>query len=146
MDNFSEVVKVFYSEAQNAALQDSFKEFYELYSAPKVEKVLFVTKSSYQRFLNRSMRERTPYESAKKFSEIIFNASNNSFEVMSSICTFKFPSGREMSLTEYLDKPNGIVKSVILKDSLSPDLSFSSYLYAEGKVLEEFLSEKGQLV
>lgn len=145
MEGVSEVVLVRFNPAQNSTLENNLKEFYHLEVSPKCSKDLFVTKESYQKFLNGKMKERTPYEPIKSlennFSSFGFDETNYPFLVSYTKIQFKFPSGRTMSLTEYLDKPNGITKSVELVDTGGTNLSLTSYIQAEGEVVDRFLAE-----
>ena len=137
-----EVVKVAYTARQNEALTQNFKTFYKLEDSPSVEKDLFVDKKSYQQYLHKKMRERTPYESDKKFSEMGFDEQNFPFSVVYSRIAFNFPNDRTIRLTEYLDNPNGITKSVELSDSCGENLTFSSYIQAEAEVVTRYLALK----
>lgn len=141
MFNIAEVVKVSFSDAQNLSLQTAFKEFYRLLEVPKIKKTLFIDKSSYQKFLNKQLRDRTPYQPDKPFSQYSFNEQNLPFLVVHSKIEFLFPSGREISLTEYLDEPNGLTKSVDLHDTNGESASFERYTHAEAEVLNRFLEE-----
>lgn len=148
MDSVLELVKVEYSEAQNNALREALKAFYRLADAPKVEKALYVAKSSYQSFLRGQLKQRTPFQSDRPFSSFAFDETKYPFDVVYSKISFKFPSDRTITLTEYLAVPNGLTKSVELSDSDGiklEKLSFDKYLHAESEVINRFLAETTKL-
>lgn len=75
----------------------------------------------------------------KKFSDYEFDSTSLPFFVIYTETKFTFPSGRHITLTESLEKPNGLTESVELSDSDGEFMRFKSYLHAEGEVLNRFL-------
>lgn len=151
MNDLAEVVKVACSREQNEALEGALANFYKVAVTPKVEKAYFVLKDSYTKFLRTKMRERTPYEGAKNFSELQFNDKSLPFLVSYSQITFKFPSGRAVILTEHLSEPNGTTQAVALADSGGINCNYfvseetpNPYLLAESEVIARFLEEIGE--
>ena len=132
-----EQMAVKFSAAQNKQLEDALVTHYKLDYAPKISKELHVSKESYTRFINKTMRARTPYESDKNFAE--FKADDFRFDVLGSKIVFKMMPTREISLLEILDKPNGLTESVKLEDSGGESVSFDSYLKAEEEIISRFL-------
>lgn len=142
MTDFVEVAKVPLSAQQNFDLAKAFVEFYGLTPPyPKLEKSLFTTKKDYQKHLHKLLREQSPYEPRKAFGEAPIDVSNTPFPVIRSLVTFVFPSGREVSIEEVLDAPNGVTKSVSLRDSSGENKEFERYIHAEAEVVSRFLGE-----
>lgn len=141
MDGVQEVVKVAYSGAQNAKLAQGLGAYYKLSLTPIINKELYVEKDSYKRFLSAKMRERTPFQAARAFSDFTFNEAESPFSVTHSKISFTFPSGRAVTLTEYLSEPNGTTKTVELADSGGKPLTFDSYFHAESEVVSRFIAE-----
>lgn len=143
MNGFEEAVLVRYSAPQNQVLRSAFQNFYRLSSSPLVEKDIFVEKGSYQTFLRSKLKQRTPFEAVKTFADYAFDEKALPFRLLYSTCRFKFPSGRVLSLTEYLDKPDGVTKEVVLENEKGVKLNFSSYSHAEAEVVAQFIDEMG---
>jgi hypothetical protein len=141
VEQVQEVVLVRYTAAQNKAQTDMTYDFYKLPEKIDVSKDLFVTKASYQKYLNAQMRQRTPYQADKKFSDFSPSEQNFPFLVSYTKVYYTFPSGRKLTLTEYLTEPNGLTKSVELEDSGGEKSTYNKFLDAEVEVIERFLAE-----
>lgn len=141
MEGVQEVVLVRYTAAQNESQTAQTKAFYHLEKPLLISKDLFVTKDSYQKYLHSKLRQRTPYEADKKFSEYHVNETNFPFFVSYTKVYYKFPSGRTLTLTENLTEPNGLTKSVELTDSGGESSNYNRFIDAEVEVIERFLAE-----
>lgn len=142
MENVLETVLVRFTNAQNEACSANTRAFYKLDGSIEVSKDLYVTKDSYQKYLHAKLRERTPYEKDKKFSEFGYDTQNYPFDVSYTKVSYKFPSGRILTLTEILTEPNGLTKLVELTDSDGESSNFKTFMEAEVEVIDRFLSEE----
>lgn len=146
MEGHTERMMMRLTPDQNVQLEGAFKEFYQLDSSPRIEKTLMVSKSSFTRSLNQRLKGRTPFESSNPIKESQNPNLNRAVEVISYQVEFKFPSGRTVTLTEELDKPNGITKLVNLVDSDGIPLKFTKFIEAESEVVARFLEDSAQSV
>lgn len=138
--NLIERFELKFSADQNAALQESFKSFYNLQSAPKVERKLVLEKNEYMKFFKSRLKQRTPFESANDDVDLSFSDFRTPFKFIASWTKFSFPSGKYVILNEELDAPNGLTKNVAAEFG-EERLNFHSYFQAEGYVLAKYLED-----
>lgn len=144
--DWKEVALIRYTPDQNAALENSFAEFYKLDSSPKISKELFVERESYQTFKKARAKERETLSSYDTPINLTFDPKQVPFMIVSSVTRFQFPSGTEIILDEQLDKPNGLTKEVRYFSSNGKNMKFDVYLVAEAQVVQDYLNEiKGAL-
>lgn len=136
----TEVVEVKYPPTENQKLEQSFKEFYNLDSAPQIRKILIVEKEEYNKFLKSRARLRTEFEPKEPEIDLSFVNSSVPFEFVATRTEFLFPSSSLYTVFEELDRPCGITKSILLK-SKDEEKTFESYFKAEVYILAKYLEE-----
>lgn len=146
MNDMTECMEVKANQTQNAKLALLFSNFYDLEADIRLEKSLFVTKSSYDRTLRASIRQRTPFEPDKPFKERVTAENPAGLDVLRVKITFTFPSNRVLTLIETLTEPNGLTKSVELADSDGTSCTYEKFIEAEGEVVSRYLADKGEIV
>lgn len=134
MNDMLELSAVSFTDSQNDALSKTFCDFYKIKNDLKIKKKLYATKESYQKIHREKMLARKPFEKMQfdKWTD------NSALEIHYSETLFIFPSERTITLTEYLDKPNGITHKVNLYDSDGKFMEFSVYAHAEAEVVSRY--------